>query len=250
MSETIYSARWFGPTLIERGKDQTISVSIEREGSAPTISSGTLTLYRPGGSVLVDAVAGTVSPAGTFNSATIAAATTASEALAARWLVQVDLVIGGKTYTFYNDACLAKARLYPPIGQTDLTDRHTDAAALLGTGVTSLQKYISAAFRSILVSLYSDSVPFWKWRTPSALREVLVAKSFELLFFDYSTLMAGNDRYAAFAQHYADQFEIEYLKLKSMIDTEESNILDEEVAAAAPVIQLSAGARRYRRGRK
>lgn len=245
MSDTLYSARWTGPTFIERGKDQTISVTLELAGAAPTITAGTLTLYKPGGTVLVDAVAGTIS-SGTFTSATIAAATTAAESLGPRWLVKVDLTIGGAVFSFYNDAVVCLARFYPPVAQTDLVDRHTDAASLLGTGVTSLQKYISSSWTLITTRLYADSVPFWKWRTPSAVREVLIAKSFELLFWDYSTLLAGNDRYAAFAQHYADAYEVEYLKLKSMIDSAESNDLDEEVAAAAAVIQLSSGARRYR----
>ena len=49
MTATLYSARFNGPTLIERDKAQTITVAIERDGSDPTISSATVTLYDPGG---------------------------------------------------------------------------------------------------------------------------------------------------------------------------------------------------------
>ena len=49
-----------------------------------------------------------------------------------RWLIEIDLVISGETFTFYNDAVLCLARLYPPIGQTDLIQRHSEAANLLG----------------------------------------------------------------------------------------------------------------------
>ena len=245
MSETLYSARWSGPTLIEQGKDQTFSVSIERSGSAPTITSGTTTIYKPGGEKLVDAVAGTIS-SGTYTSATIAASTTSDETLGPRYLIQVDLVISGATFTFYNDAVLCAARLYPPIGQTDLVERHSEAANLLGAAVSSLQQYIDQAWRDITVRLYTDGVPFWKWRTPSALRGVLMAHAFEILFWDYSTLLAGDDRYREYAQKYMEMYEKDYTQLRSQIDQDEDNILKDEMATGSSVIMLSSSARRFK----
>lgn len=246
MSETVYSARWLGPTFIERNKDQQIAVAIERSGSAVTLTSGTLTVYKPGGEVLVDEVAGTVA-GGTFTSATIAAATTASETLDKGYLVKVDLVISGATFTFYNDAVLCLARLYPTVAQTDLVARHSEAANLLGASISSLQQYIDQAWEDITVRLYTEGVPFWKWRTPSALRQVLFDRSFELLFWDYATLLGGaqTDRYAAFAERYAGLYERDMERLRSMIDDNEDNGLQEDLASGSSVILLQ-GTRRRR----
>ena len=246
MSETVYSARWLGPTFIERNKDQQIAVAIERSGSAVTVTSGTLTVYKPGGDVLVDAVAGTVA-GGTFTSATIAAATTASETLDKGYLVKVDLVISGDTFTFYNDAVLCLARLYPTVAQTDLVARHSEAANLLGASITSLQQYIDQAWEDITIRLYTEGVPYWKWRTPSALRQVLFDRAFELLFYDYSTLLGGaqTDRYAAFAERYAGLYERDMERLRSMIDDNEDNGLQEDLASGSSVILLQ-GTRRRR----
>jgi len=243
MSATLFSARWTGPTLIERGKDQAIEVALERNGSATTITSGTLTLRRPNGTALVDAVAGTIS-GGTFTSATIAAATTDGENYGPRWLVEIDLLIAGKTYTFMNDAVMCLARLYPPVGQTDLIQRHSEAANLLGASVTSLQQYIDQAWSDVTNRLYTDGVPFWKWRTPSAMRAPLFARSLELLFWDYSTLLDANDRYATYAERYAELYERDYARLKSTIDTDEDNTLSDEIATGSAVIMLQTGARR------
>ena len=178
MSETVYSARWLGPSFIERNKDQQIAVAIERSGSAVTLTSGTLTVYKPGGEVLVDAVAGTVA-GGTFTSATIAAATTASETLDKGYLIRVDLVISGSTFTFYNDAVLCLARLYPTVAQTDLVARHSEAANLLGASITSLQQYIDQAWEDITIRLYTEGVPYWKWRcliVPSSCSSTITAR--------------------------------------------------------------------------
>jgi hypothetical protein len=243
MSDTLYSARWSGPTFIERNKDQTISVAIERSGAAVTLASGTLTVYRPNGELLVDEIAGTVA-AGTFTSATILAATTSAEQLGKNWLVRADLVIGGDTFTFYNDGILALCRLYPTIGQTDLVERHSEAANLLGASITSLQQYITQAFEDITVRLYTEGVPFWKWRTPSALRQVLFDRSFELLFFDYATLLGNNDRYYRLAEKYADLYERDFERLKSTIDKSEDNVLSTEVASGSSVVMLSGTNRR------
>ena len=246
MSSTVYSARWLGPTFIERNKDQQISVAIERSGAAVTLTSGTLTVYKPDGTVLVDAVAGTVG-GGTFTSATIAAATSAGQELNKGYLVKVDLVISGSTYSFFNDAVLCLARLYPTVAQTDLVARHSEAANLLGTAITSLQQYIDQAWEDITIRLYMEGVPFWRWRTPSALRQVLFDRSFELLFYDYSTLLGGaqTDRYAAFAERYAGLYERDMERLRSMIDEDEDNHLQEDMASGSSVIQLS-GTRRRR----
>lgn len=245
MSSTLYTARWTGPTLIEQGKSQQISVSVERSGSAATISSGTLTLFRPNGTALVDAVAGGIS-GGTFTSAAIAGGTTSAESLGPRWLVRVDLVIGGATYSFYNDAVLCLAQLYPPVGQTDLIQRHSEAANLLGAAVTSLQQYIDQAWSDVTNRLYLDGVPFWKWRTPSALRPCLFDRSLELLFLDYSTLLNANDRYAAFAQRYSELYERDYERLRSTIDLAEDNQLQDETVSGSAVVMLQTGRRRGR----
>jgi len=245
MSGTLYTARWTGPTFIEQGKDQTVSVSVERSGSATTLTSGTLTVFLPSGEKMVDAVAGSIS-GGTFTSATIPAATTSAQTLGPRYLIQVDLVISGATYSFYNDAVLCLARLYPPIGQTDLVQRHSEAANLLGAAVTSLQQYIDQAFSDVTNRLYLDGVPFWKWRTPSALRPCLFDRALELLFFDYSTLLNTNDRYAAYAQRYADLYERDYERLKSTIDVNEDNQLQTELTTGSAVVMLQSGVRRGR----
>ena len=242
MSEVLYSARWAGPTFIEKNKDQKISVAVERDGSAPTIVSGKMTLYRVDGTTLVDAVAGTVA-GGVFTSAAVAAASTATESLGKGWLVRVDIVIAGDTFTFYNDAVLCLARLYPPVGQSDMVSRHSEAASL--NSGTNLQTYIDQSWSEITIRLYTKGVPFWKWRTPTALREVTLSKSLSLMFLDYATLMNNNDRYLKLSEIYRAQYELGISSMHSMIDEAEDNTVSSELTNSSPVIMLS-GSRRSR----
>ncbi len=243
MAETLWSARFTGPAMIERNKDQSVSVSIEKDGSAASVASATFTLYDPDGFKVKDAVAATV--AGGTVVGVIGAADTASKDLGRNWLIQYDVTISAKVYTFYNDGVLCAARLYPPIGQTDLIARHSDVVNLVSTAKSDLQDYVDTAWSDITNQMYSDAVPFWKFRTPSALRGVMFAKCFELIFRDYSTLFDSGDRYSELAERYAETYHAEFDQMRSRIDTGEDNTIDGDSVPATATIYLSSGPRRW-----
>lgn len=244
MPQLIYSARWNGPLFIEQGKAEQFELDVERAGSPASITSGTLTIYNQSGDKVIAATAGTVS-GGTFIFPAIGSTVFDDSTLGPNFIVQVDLIIGTDgTFRFTNDMVLCKAQLWPTIGQTDLIDRHSEAANLLGAAVASLQPYIDGAWADIKTRLYVDGVHFWKWRTATATRQVLFDRAFELLFFDYATLMNSNDRYMALAEHYSGLYERDWERLKSKADLAEDNTLEDEIKAASPVIMLSSGARR------
>ena len=243
MSETLWSARWAGPTMIERGKDQTVSVKIEKDGSAAAIASATFTLYQADGTVVVDATTATI--ASGKITGTLAAADTPGKALGKSWLIKFDATIAGSVFSFYNDGVCCLARLYPPIGQSDLIQRHSDAAALVSATKGNLQDYITSAWAELTGRLYADAVPYWQIRTPSALREYMFARCFALIFRDYSTLLDPGDRYAELADRYDAQASAAYDQIRTRIDVGEDNILEGQAKPASPVIMLSSGPRRW-----
>ena len=247
MSDTLWNARFSGPTMVERGKDQDVSVYIERDGAAANVRSATLSVYDQDGSTVKDAVTCTVTSATGHVTATIAAANTTDRELSRNWLIQFDVVILGaneKTYRFYNDAVLCRAQLYSPIGQTDLIARHSDVVNLVATSKANLQDYIDTAWADITGQMYSDAVSFWRFRTPSALRGPMFARCFELIFRDYSTLFDAGDRYSVLSDRYAEQYDREMDRLRSKIDKDEDNILDGDSVPATASIHLSSGPRR------
>ena len=236
---TIYSARWEGPSILEKNAANVITLDVEHSGSAASLTSGVLYLFDQGGTAIVDGVAGTVA-AGKFTSASIAASVTQDKALGKGYSIRVDLVIGTETIKCYNDAVLAVARPQNPVGQTDLVDRHSEAANLLA-GSSNLQGYLDAAYRDVLNSLYLSGVPYWTWRTPSALRPVIIAR-----FLDYATLLQGDDRYYALSRHYQEVYDREMNGLRSMIDVSETNTLEPAATTGSAVILLSGASRRRR----
>jgi len=237
VSDTLYSARFRGPSLIEQNKSQTVSLSIEASGSAASVTSATFYLYDTGGNAIVDAQAASV--AGGTVSGTVSAGDTSSMGLGPAYLVRFDVLIGGKTYRFNNDACLCVARLYPPIGQTDLVNRHSDVTNLLASGVTSCQQYIDDAWSDITNRMYSEQSYFWRLRTPSAFRNVMFARSLALIFRDYATLLNAGDRYMQLSDYYEQQYERAYSKLRSRIDSDEDNQLSGRQQSVPSVTYLT-----------
>ena len=242
MSQTVYSARFAGPSLIEQGKDSTVSVAIERDGAAATITAVSFSLYEPGGNALVDGSVGSVS-GGTLTSPTISASATSAKGLDRNWLVRFDATIGGVVEAFYNDAALVKAPLYPPIGQTDLIARHHDIAKLRPTDAASLQPQIDQAWADLISRLYQDGIPFWRLRTPSSLRLPLMWHALEIIFRDYGTLLDAENKYDALADKYEGMYELARGRIQSTIDSGEENILERDLKGSVSVIQLSGLAR-------
>ena len=206
MSDTLWSARFTGPAMIERNKSQEVAVTIERSGSAASVSSATFTVYDPQGAKIKDAVACTIS--GGAATGTIAAGDTDGKSLERNWLVQFDVTIGGKVYQFYNDAVLCAARLYSPIGQTDLIQRHSDVVSLVSAAKANLQDYIDTAWT------------------------------------DNSTLFDAGDRYSELSDRYAETYSKEYDGLRSKIDIGEDNTIDGGSVPVTASIHLSSGPRR------
>ena len=239
--EALYSAKWSGPSLIEKGSTQTIGVDIERDASAPTISAATFTLYNPAGTVIVDAATATISSGNV--SYEIGATVLDDYDYGQKWLVQFDATIGGDVYSFYNDAAVCKVRIFPPIGHSDLTARHGDIGSLLPSGTTSTQSYIDSAWIEITNRMYGDAIPFWTLRTVSALRAPLLYRALAFVFRDFSTMIDPGDKYFELADRYDKQFERSYSKLRGFFDGDQTNIIDGDRKPSSSVIILSSSRR-------
>lgn len=236
---TPYSARWTGPALIPRGQDTTISVDVEHGGSAPTVSAVTFSLWDSSGTVIVDAAS--ASESGGTLSYTVTAASTTGKTLGQGYLLKFTATIGGDAHDFYNDAALTLARLYPPIGTTDLTNRYSRLGALQTTGASDLQKFITDAWTELTARLYSEGLPFWRMRSPSALRPYLTAQALVYALDDLALTLGDGGPYRDEARRIEDTLPRLYGQIRSRIDDGEDNSIGDLQQPASPVLILSSG---------
>ena len=239
---TPYSVRWRGPVLLPYGRAWDVSVSVESAGASPTISAATFTLYTPDGTARISAQAATVS-SGVITYSVASNTLTATD-LGARWLVKIEATIGGVSLPFYNDAVVSLAPLYPPVGTSDLTGRYSKLSDLQSGGAPDLQTHITEAWGELTQSLYSDGVPFWKVRTPSALRPWLMARSLEL--DDLALLLGSENRYADEARRHGGMLDKLYASMRTRLDVSEENTISETHEGSSPVLILSSGRGRRR----
>ena len=236
---TPYSARWSGPVTLPRAADFTVSVDIEHGGSAPTVSAVTFTLIDTNGNALLDGV--TAAESGGTLSYTVLAAVTTGKPLDMGYLVRFDATISGDVHPFYNDAALCKARIYPPIGTTDLTNRYSQLSALQTTGAADLQKFISTAWSELLTRLYSDGLPFWRMRTPSTLRPWLTAQALVYALDDLALVLGNATGYRADARRIEKTLPSLYSQIRSLMDTDEDDQVGHDRQPVSSVIVLSSG---------
>lgn len=222
LAETVYTARFRSTETLERGRTQTISCPTSRAGATATPTSGTVTISRPDGTVLVTGAV-TIASIATFS---VTGATTTAEALGEGWLIEWALVMpDAVTHTFRQDAALCRRTLYPVISQDDLTQRHSDLPSLLGTAA-SYQPYIDEAFFTICTRLIGAGRRPYLVIQPSALRECHLMLALHLVFIDYSTSAGDGGRWQALAAHYLTSFEQSYGALRFTYDEADDNRVD------------------------
>ena len=236
---TPYSARWTGPALIPRGQDTTVSVAVEHSATPPTVTAVTFSLWDSSGTALLDAV--TASESGGTLSHTVLSAITTGQTLGQGYLLKFTATIGGDAHAFYNDAALCLSRLYPPVGTTDLTNRYSRLAALQTTGASDLQKFVSDAWTDLTSRLYSEGLPFWRMRTPSALRPWLTAQALVFALDDLALTLGDGGPYREEARRIEQTLPRLYGQIRSRMDTAEDNSVGTDHQAASPVLVLSSG---------
>jgi hypothetical protein len=243
-STTPYSVRWRGPTVIPHGRAWDVSVAVEHAGASPTISAATFTLYDQSGAKVVDAQVATVS--GGTVTYTLAGPELTADDLGPRWLVKFEVTIGSTTIPFYNDAVIALAPLYPPVGTTDLTNRYSKLADLQSAGSSDLQAFITDAWGELVERMYEDATPFWKMRSPASLRPWLLNRALSYALYDLALLLNDDSHYSAEAKRLEGALERLYLSIKARLDTSEETTITDPVERASPVLLLTSSRSRRR----
>ena len=222
LAETVFTARFRSTETLERGRTQTISCPTSRAGATATPTSGTVTISRPDGTVLVSSAV-TVATIATYS---LTGATTTAEPLGEGWLIEWALVMpDAVTHTFRQDAALCRRALYPVVSQDDLTQRHSDLPSLLGASA-SYQPYIDEAWWTIGNRLIGAGRRPYLVIQPSALRECHLMLALHLVFIDYSTSAGDGGRWQALAAHYLSAYEQSYGALKFSYDEADDNRVD------------------------
>jgi hypothetical protein len=222
ISETLYTARFRSGETIERGRNQDLTCPVYRAGALVAPLSGTLTVYRADGTVVVNAAAVTIT--GSVATYALLGTVTTSLALEEGWLLEWTLQMTATMQNvFRNDGALVRRTLYPVITDADLFQRHSDLPALLATGTTSYQSYLDEAWGTLTNRIVAQGRRPYLIIQPSALRDAHLALTLQLIFLDFQTSAGEGGRWQALAEHYGRAYTEAWGQLRFNYDESDEN---------------------------
>jgi len=235
--ETRYTHKHGSPDFLVRERTQLIEAPVYDAGTLTAPSSGTVTIYKGDGSVLVDASAVTI----TANIATFsvtAASLPDTLALEDNWLIVWSLVLAGDTHTFQRPAALVRRELHPVVVDSDLTAIHQDAASLLASGQT-LSDFIDQAWDMIQRRLLAAGRRPYLIISDFALFDAHRHLAAYLLFNDAASSV-GDGKWADMAEHHLGRYDQEWSRLKLTYDVDEDGLVapDEQGMAGPAAVYL------------
>lgn len=242
-ADTTYAAR-LGLDQIERGRSNTIKCPVYRSGALVAPSSGTVTVYEPGGSAVVSAAAVTVS--GSVAQYALASATVAGYSYSDGWAIEWALAMpDGVTHTYRTDAALVRRMIYPVVTDADLIARLPALDPSGAAPITSASDYqdrLDEAWRIIVRRLQTDGRLPWLVVDGHALAEVHISLTLSLILRDLATRSEGASYYADEARAYRQEYEHAYRTARLREDRDDDGVPDStDRTPVAPTLWLGRG---------
>jgi hypothetical protein len=215
------------PEVYERGVAHTTRLEARIGGSLVAPSSGTFTLYDPGGSVVYTGSVTISSSVATITVPALSLPDTLSfgDSYREEWV----LVESGRTVTGRREAYVARKALHCPVTQADLEAVHPRLATTMGNAASSLQGFIDEAWADTLVAMVSTG----QW--PEAIVEPTQLRVFvrELsLYYVFRSLLTGSgvgaDRYQALSDEHKGRADTAWAGVRYRQDFDQDGVADDE----------------------
>jgi len=215
------TARFQMPDLLERGMDNTFTLDAWYQGALITdaATTGTFTLFDPSGVAKIGPSAFAV--VSLKPSITVLDASSSAFDYDDGWTCEWDITLTtGENYIFRNEAAVVRRKLYPVVNDQDLYRRASSlnpAGSNPITTVSNYQDYLTEAWVTIQLRLWSSGDRPNLVLSPASLRDVHLFLSLSLIFRDLSTRL--NEAYLEHADRYYDNFSAAWATLKFRYDS-------------------------------
>lgn len=245
-SATPYAPQIKVPELLERGKTQTSTLPIYRNGALVVPDAVRYTLIAPNGTKLVDNAVGSFPgniPQYTHSTTILANTLQLGEGYIQEWAI----TIVGVVYTFRRMAAVVLRRLYPVVSDADLTSTYSQLADIRPSSLSSYQTYIDEAWYQIVQKLRNEGGGLeYLVMSSEALRSVHQNLALYYIFRDFhSSLGQSNGRYLDLANEHYKQFGAQWKQISWVYDTSHTGYGDDANTRQPkqPVIYLASPGR-------
>ena len=222
-ADTLYTARFQLPELLERGRANLIKCPIYRSGALVAPSSATVSVYDAAGTALVSAAAATIT--GSVAQYSVPSAVLASSSYGEGWRVEwLATMPDGTVRTYDVEALLVRRALFPVVSEVDLyrvSSALDPAGAACIHSEASFANKLDEAWIQIQGRLLSQGRRPNLVLSPQALRDPHLYLSLALIYEDFSTRL--NAAYAATAAGYRAEYESTLARTRFLYDDEDDN---------------------------
>jgi hypothetical protein len=209
MSATAYQARMSGPTLLEKGRDNVITLPVYKDGALVAPTAVAVSVWTAGGVSVVAAASGSV--VGSIATYTVPAASTSALPYGADWRIEWSLTLATVAEVFQTDAALVRNAIRCPVTDLDLYAREPSlnpaSAAPIHT-LSNFQGFIDDAWKTLLNRLLADGQYPWKMPSAAVVREAALALTLHRVFMAFTTGL--NESYGKSADVYRREYESAY----------------------------------------
>lgn len=249
-AETLYQPNVAFPQELERGRTQTVKLSVYRGGAlqSPTQSGSSYTLFDPNDNMLVSAQEVTVTGnVATYSvtSSVLASTLTLGEGYREEWsLIMPD----GETHLFERPAALIRKRLYPVVSDVNLEARYPEITDHKHAYGGSWDGFIDEAWTDIKLRLLQEGVLPYLVRSPSSMRSIHLHLSLALVFRGLHSGLEGQTKWLDLATLHMAEYEREWGKANFLVDADNDGQADDSNARRAlssPVLPNASPHTRY-----
>ena len=239
--QTFYAPRIRIPSMLQRGKTQTVSLSIYRDNAKVSPTACTYQLMDEDGSDVIAASAGTIvlnDCTFTINASVVPGSMSLSDGLYEIW----EVTIGGIDFTFQRPAYLCRRPLYPVVSQIDLESSYSDLANLLPASYTNgYQTWIDEAWVRIVERLRQQGNLPYLITDPQSLRNAHLELSLALIWRNMHTAIGMASGYLDLYQLHIKSYEYQWKQLSFRYDMDETGVADnpKQRKSAQPIISTA-----------
>lgn len=227
-AETLYTFQRPYTAVYVRGRANTTTMPVYRDGALAAPSAGTYTLVDESDTAIVSAAAVTV----TNDVATYALTDShlpSTATLSPLYLETWSLTLpDGTTREWSQEVVVARRHLFPVVADSDLAGIRSDYATLLPQGITTAQVKIDAAWKLILSRLIADGRWPHKIMNAETLRSAHMYLVFALLYGDAGTPGRSTSGYRDESAEFYAKYEAAWdSEVKLALDTDQDGRTDD-----------------------
>jgi len=230
------------PELLERGKANTSTLPIYRDGALVVPDAVRYTLIKPDQTKLIDNATASY-PANVPTYVHSAGIMDESLILGEGYLQEWKITIVGEEYIFRRMASVVLRRLYPVVSDADITSTYSQLADIRPSNLSSYQTYIDEAWYNMLQRMRQEGGGLeYLVMSPEAFRAAHQNLSLYYIFRDFhSSLGQSNGRYLDLANEHFRQYNDEWKRINFIYDHDHNGLSEQpnNRIAKQPVIFLS-----------